>query len=74
MCRADFKSSLKTWFTVIQTLIFNDYDHGRHCNPHNDDYDHDGDDDDHLSTEKPTSVTSCLYSFLSQSWMINLNN
>ena len=25
-----------------------------------------------LSTEKPTSVTSCLYSSLSQSWMINL--
>ena len=25
-----------------------------------------------LSTKKPTSVTSCLYSFLSQSWMINL--
>ena len=71
MCRADFKSSLKTWFTVKQYLISNDYDHDRHCNPHIDDYDdeydYDDDDDDHLSTEKPTSVTSCLYSFLSQS-------
>ena len=30
--------------------------------------------DSHLSTVKPTSVTSCLYSLLSQSWIINLPN